>query len=304
MKNTVKLLVALSVCALLFVSCKKDDPVTPTPDTPVEEEVLEGQYMPDKKLSVLRSANIDMEDGTESFITVYTYHWDGKLLSDIVATNGITGSGLYKCTFTYDSKNRVEKITSETDVTSVYKFIYTDKELTKVEGYFDSDELTDEYLFTRTDGKVTQITHHNYDGTLKKGDFKSLSFFFPEQIVMAMETASMAADKADGDVTNLIWEGDNIVKTELVTTATLITDYTYDNKVNPLKGLYKNDFESTPETLYSSNNVLTTKTEIPVFGTIENTHTYEYDGDYPVKDVIEMHSTLSDTKTVNTYTYL
>ena len=290
MKNTFKLLVVVALGTMLFTSCKK--------------EKLEGQYMPDKKLSVLRSANIDLADGTESFVTVYTYHWDGKLLSDIEATNGITGSGLIKCSFTYDSKKRVEKITAESDVTSIYKFIYTDKELSVVEGYFDSDEITDEYLFTRTDGKVTQITHNNYDGYLKKGDFKSLSLFFPEQIVMAMETASRVADKADGDVTNLIWEGDNIIKTELVTTSTIITDYTYDNKVNPLKGLYSNNFESTPETLYSSNNILTTNTEMPVFGTITNTHTYEYDGDYPVKDVIEMHSMLTNTKTVVTYTYL
>lgn len=290
MENTFRMLVVAVLGTMLFTSCKK--------------EKLEGQYMPDKKLSVLRSASIDLADGTESFVTVHTFHWDGKLLSDIETTNGITGSGLNKCTFTYDSKKRVEKITSETDVTSIYKFIYTDKELTMVEGYFDSDEITDEYLFTRIDGKVTQVTHHNYDGTLKKGDFKSLSLFFPEQIVMAMETASRVADKADSDVTNLIWEGDNIIKTELVTTATLITEYTYDNKVNPLKGLYKNNFESTPESLYSSNNILTTNTEMPVFGTITNTHTYEYDGDYPVKDVIEMHSMLTNTKTVVTYTYL
>ena len=290
MKNTFRMLVVVALGTLLFTSCKK--------------EKLEGQYMPDKKLSVLRSASIDLADGTESFVTVHTFHWDGKLLSDIETTNGITGSGLNKCTFTYDSKKRVEKITSETDVISIYKFIYTDKELTKVEGYFDSDEITDEYLFTRTDGKVTQITHTNYDGFLKKGEFKSLRYFFPEQIVTAMETASRIADKAESNVTNLIWEGDNIIKIELVTTATLTTDYTYDNKVNPLKGLYKNNFESTPESLYSANNILTTTTEMPIFGSITNTHTYEYDGDYPVKDVIEMHSMLTNTKTVVTYTYL
>ena len=290
MKNTFRMLVVVAIGALLFTSCKK--------------EKLEGQYMPDKKLSVIRTANIDMSDDSESFVSINTFHWNGKLLSDIETTSGTTGEGLTKNTFAYDSKNRVEKVTVETDVISIYKFFYNDKELTKVEGYFDSDEITDEYLFTRTDGKVTQITHHNYNGTLKKVDFKSLSFFFPEQIVTAMETASRVADKAESNVTNLIWEGDNIIKTELVTTSTLITDYTYDDKVNPLKGLYKNNFESTPETLHSANNILTTTKEMPIFGTITNTHTYEYDGDYPVKDVIEMHSMLTNTKTVNTYTYL
>ena len=290
MKNTFRLLAMVALGTLLFTSCKK--------------EKLEGQYTPDQKLSVMRTANINLSDGTESFVTLHTFHWDGKLLSDIEATNGITGSGLYKCTFTYDSKKRVEKITTETDVTSIYKLIYTDKELTKVEGYFDSDEITDEYLFTRTDGKVTQITHHNYDGTLKKGDFKSLSFFFPEQILMAMETASMAADKADTDVTNLIWEGDNIIKTELVTTAAVTTDYTYDDKVNPLKGLYNNNLESSSEIIYSANNILTSVKTMPFVGSMNSTYTYEYDGNYPVKQVVETSSLLTNTKTVVTYTYL
>ena len=154
MKNTFKLLAVVALGALLLTSCKK--------------EKLEGQYMPDQKLSVVRTANINY-DGEESFVQVSTYHWDGKLLSDIEITNGLTGSGLNKCTFTYDSKKRVEQITAQTDVVSIYKFIYDGKVLTKVEGYFDSDEITDEYLFTKTDGKVTQMTHIELNKSSKKG---------------------------------------------------------------------------------------------------------------------------------------
>ena len=288
MKNTFRLLVVVALGALLFTSCKK--------------EKLEGQYMPDQKLSVIRTANID-NDGAESFVQVNTYHWDGDLLSDIETTSGLTGNGLSKCTFTYDSKKRVEKITVETDVISIYKFIYDDKDLTKVEGYFDSETVTDEYLFTKSDGKVTQMTHIDHRRSSQKGDFEPLRYFLPEQIVMAMETVSKVADRAESMVTNLIWEGDNIIKTEMVTTATLTTDFTYDDKINPIKGLYGNNFESSPENLYSANNVLTTTMEMPILGTITTTHTYEYDGDYPVKDVIETHSLLTNTKTVVTYTY-
>ena len=289
MKNTFRLLAVVAIGVLLLTSCKK--------------EKLEGQYMPDQKLSVMRTANID-NDGTESFVQVSTFHWDGKLLSDIETTSGLTGNGLSKCTFTYDSKKRVEKITVQNDVTSIYKFIYDDKDLTKVEGYFNSDAITDEYLFTKTDGKVTQMTHIDLGRSSKKGDFEPLRYFFPEQIVMAMETASKVADKAESTVTNLIWEGDNIIKTEMVTTATLTTEFTYDNKINPIKGLYRNSFESTPENLYSANNVLTSTMEMPIMGAIIATHTYEYDGDYPVKEVIETHSLLTNTKAVVTYTYL
>ncbi len=289
MKNTFRLLVVVALGAMLFTSCKK--------------ETLEGQYMPKQKPSVIRTANLD-NDGTESFVSVSTFHWDGKLLSDIETTSGLTGSGLSKTTFTYDSKKRVEKITVQSDVISIYKLIYDEKELIKVEGYFDSNVITDEYLFTKSDGKVTQITHVSFDKSSKKGDFEPLRYFFPEQIVMAMETASKVADKADSDVTNLIWDGDNIKKTELVASVTVTTDYTYDNKVNPLKGLYRGNFESTPEILYSANNILTSVLDMPFVGTITNTHTYEYDGDYPVKDVIETHSLLTNSKTVVTYTYL
>ena len=289
MKNTFRLLVVVALGAMLFTSCKK--------------ETLEGQYMPKQKPSVIRSANLN-SDGTESFVSVSTFHWDGKLLTDIETTSGISGSGLSKTTFTYDSKKRVEKITVQSDVVSMYKLIYNEKELIKVEGYFDSNVITDEYLFTKSNGRVTQITHISFDKSSKKGDFEPLRYFFPEQIVMAMETASKVADKADRDVTNLIWDGDNIIKTELVATVTVTTDYTYDNKVNPLKGLYRGNFESTPEILYSANNILSSSTDMYLIGIITNTHTYEYDGDYPVRDVIEMHSLLTTSKTVVTYTYL
>lgn len=289
MKNTFRLLVVVALGTMLFTSCKK--------------ETLEGQYMPDKKPSVIRSANLD-NDGAESFVQVSTFHWDGKLLSDIETTSGLTGNGLSKTSFTYDSKKRVEKITVQSDVVSIYKLVYDEKELTKVEGYFDSNVITDEYLFTKSDGKVTQITHISFDKSSKKGDFEPLRYFFPEQIVMAMETASKVADKADRDVTSLIWDGDNIIKTEMEASVMVTTDYTYDNKVNPLKGLYKGNFESTPEILYSANNVISSTMEMPIIGTMRTTHTYEYDGDYPVKDVIETSTMLTNTKTVVTYTYL
>lgn len=289
MKNTFRLLFVVALGAMLFTSCKK--------------EKLEGQYRPDKKLSVIRTANLD-NDGAESFVQVSTFHWNGKVLSDIETISGLTGNGLNKCTFTYDSKNRVETVTVETDVISLYKFIYNDEDLVKVEGYFNSDVVTDEYLFTKTDGKVTQITHLELSKSSDKGEFEPLRYFLPEQIVMAMEAASMVADKADSSVTNLIWEGDNIIKTEMVTTATLTTEFTYDNMVNSLKGLYRNGFESSPESLYSANNILTSTMEMPILGAIIATHTYEYDGDYPVKEVIETHSLLTNTKAVVTYTYL
>ena len=289
MKNTFRLLLVVALGTMVCTSCKKQ---------------MEGQYMPKQKPSVIRTANLD-SDGSESFVSISTFHWDGKLLSDIETTSGTTGDGLSKCSFTYDSNKRVDRITAQSDVISLYKFVYNENDLVKVEGYFDSGSITDEYLFTKTDGKVTEITHTSFEKSTKKGNFEPLRYIFPEQIVTAMETASRVADRADRDVTKLTWEGDNIIKIELVTSlGALTTDYTYDDKTNPLKGLYNNNFESSSEIVYSANNILTSVTTIPIVGSMNSTYTYEYDGKYPVKQVIETSSLLTSTKSVVTYTYL
>ena len=278
--------------ALLFTSCQK--------------EKLEGQYMPDKKLSTVRSANIREIDGveTESMVLVANYNWDGKLLSNITTIYEKDNSGYSKSTFTYDSKKRVIQVTDETDYITVIKFFYNDKDMTKVDVYINSDVATDEYLFTKTDGKVTEITHIPLNSKDQKGNYNSLNYFLPVQIVKAMETASTVTEKGENNVTKLTWEGDNIVKIELVTSAsTLGTLYTYDNKINPIKGLFGKSFYSTPESVFSANNILTSISEMPLLGTLTTTHTYEYDGDYPVKETVETKSLLTSSKSTVKYTY-
>lgn len=297
MKNTFKMLMVLSICALMFSSCKK--------------EVLEGQYNPDKKPSVIRTADIHTDDGveTESFVQLSNFAWNGDLLSSITTINEITGNGLSKLTFTYDSKKRVEKVLYESDYNFTYKFTYNDKELAKVERYDESNEKTDEYLFTKTDGKVTQITHIEFGDDDKKGEFAPLRLLFSQQIADAMEMASTVS-RADNSVYNLTWEGNNITKIELVSgSSTIVTDYTYDDKVNPEKGLYRNAFYSNAENLYSANNILTANFTLPLIGDVTSTHTYEYNGNYPVKETVLTHTEsllipVADIKQIITYTYL
>ncbi len=105
-------------------------------------------------------------------------------------------------------------------------------------------------------------------------------------------------------VTKLTWEGDNIVKAELVTLATtLTTDYTYDNKINPLYGLFGQGFYSTPQNFFSANNILTEITEMPIIGVTTSEHTYEYDSDYPVKETVITKTGVISSKIVITYSY-
>lgn len=295
MKNTFKMLMVLTICALMFTSCKK--------------EVLEGQYSPDKKISIIRSADIRTVDGveTETFVQVANFAWNGDLLSTITNINEITGNGLSKLTFTYDAKKRVEEVLYESDYNFTYKFVYNDKELAKVERYDESNEMTDEYLFSRTDGRVTQITHNDFGDDDEKGVFTPIRLLFSRQIADAMEMASTVS-RASNSVCNLTWEGNNIIKTELVSgSSTIVTNYTYDDKVNPLKGLYQNAFYSNAEIVYSANNILTGNYTLPVFGDMTTTYTYEYNGNYPVKETIFIHADsplFPDSKQVVTYTYL
>ena len=291
MKNTLKLFAVVTLGALLFTSCQK--------------EKLEGQYMPKKKLSTVRTASItqigDVE--TESLVLVATYNWDGKLLHDITTISELSGEGFSKETFTYDSEKRVSEVTSQTDYLTTYKFFYNNKDLSKVEVTIGND-IADEYLFTKIDGKVTEITHTPLRGAGKKGNYSSLNHFFPVQIVNAMETAANNTEKGESSVTRLTWEGNNIVKTEMeATITTLTTEYTYDDKTNPIYGLFGQGFYSTPEAIFSTNNILTVTTEMPVIGALVTTHTYEYDGDYPAKETIETKGGIINSKNTVVYTY-
>lgn len=285
-----KLFAVAAIGALLFTSCQK--------------EKLEGQYMPEKQLSSIRTANIQEINGaeTESMVLVANYNWDGKLLSGITTVYEEDNSGYSKTTFTYDSQKRVSGVTVESDYITTLKLFYNDKDLAKVEVHM-GDDLDEEYLFTKTDGKLTEITR-NSNGSDKKGDLSSLNYFFPEQIVKAMEAAASVTEKGETTVTKLTWEGDNIVKSELVSTAaTLTTEFTYDEKVNPLCGLFGQGFYSTPENIFSVNNILSEIAEMPFIGTLVTNHTYEYDGDYPVNNTIETQSGMISSKNILTYTY-
>ena len=269
MKNTFKLFVAVAVCTMLFVSCKKEP--TPTPE-PTIETGLEGQFMPERKIASIKTYYLIGEDSLRPIIQNY-YEWDGDLLSKTTQTQ-FGGSFVASQTIQYDSLNRISKIDFVKSVDSTFlEYFYEGKELEKVNRYKENGELLEEYTFIRTDGKVTEVQKYTY-----------------------METTEYGTK-------TIVWEGDKIIQIKL---NEVPTDYTFDDKINPLYGLYEADFFFNLENVLSANNILTSTMVIaPGVTNITSTYTYEYDDKgYPVKATYIQNMGFSDTTVVSFFTYL
>lgn len=276
MKTTVKLLTALSICAMMFVACKPEPTPEPTPEEPTIETGLEGQFMPERKIASVKVFQVISEDSLKPYLT-NTYEWNGDLLHKISQTMYDT-IPVYSETFQYDSLNRVSSIQSVNDLgTNVYEFIYAGKDLIKV-NQLENGELFKDFLFTKTDGKVSQISSNTYMSPVE-------------------ESAQV-----------LVWENDNIIQSSMTGSGSAVpTDFTYDNKINPLRGLFYSDFYYAPETVYSQNNDLTSVMTLSLGGmdiSTTITNEYEYDGDYPVKVTSVTNTSFSSSTTISHITYL
>lgn len=269
MKKTFKLIAVLFIGTMLFTSCEQENP------EPTIETGLEGQFMPERKISSIEIFNLDSNDSLSLSIN-NVYEWDGDLLRTFSQLlNGLLSS---KQTFYYDSLYRVSKIVEESETNSTsYNFVYNEKLLDKV-FHYDNEELIEEYSFVRTDGKMTQITHNNYD---------------PQETT----------------IQSLIWEGENVIQSNMDSNGNIVpTYYTYDDKVSPLKGLYNAQFYYSPSEIYSENNSLTQIMEIQAGGlnfTTTITNEFEYDDKgYPVKATSVRGTGPITNTTIVHYTYL
>ena len=277
MKNTFRLFAAIAVCIMLFASCKKEP--TPTPE-PTIETGLEGQFMPERKIASIVRFNL-VGDSLSPLVQNY-YEWDGDLLSKITQTQ-FGGSFVFSQTIHYDSLNRIAKID---DVRSIeenntyLEYIYEGKELAKVNRYKGNGELLEEYTFIRTDGKVTEVQKYHYTETTAEYSFKTI-----------------------------VWEGDNIIQIAINENGgTVPTDYTFDDKINPLYGLYDDGFYSSLAVVFSANNVLTSTMVMDYGGinlTTTSTYDYEYDDKgYPVKETCVKNLGTVNSTIVSNFTYL
>lgn len=271
MQNTFKLFAAIAVCAMLFASCKKEP--TPTPE-PTIETGLEGQFMPERKIASIERFDLVGEDSLRPVLQDH-YEWNGDLLSKITQTQ-FAGAFVGSQTIHYDSLNRIAKIDyvqTDEEILNVLEYIYEGKELAKVKRYKENGELLVEYTFIRTDGKVTEIQKCTY-----------------------METTEYSTE-------TVVWEGDKIIQMAI---DEIPTDYTFDDKINPLSGLYDAEFYFNLEVVLPANNILTSAMVIDQVGVnLTVTYNYEYDDKgYPVKATFVQNLGFVSTTTITKFTYL
>lgn len=297
MKKVFKLMLAvLAVSTLMFSSCKKDK---------------DGVYAPGKKLKTIESYSIITSQGTEfkQLDQTTEFFWDGKKISKIVYKDDENWQ-MGSITFTYDNKKRFSEILHESseDHTSLFKFFYEGKDLVKIVEYSDKDldDIESDYIFTKSDSKITEIKHTIYKDD-KKAEFSPLQLIIPQDIALDFERQS--STRKDVTTLSLTWEGSNVVKIVLSNGINdpIINEMTYDNKINPIKGLYTQSFYYSTAELYSANNILTDSSTLPNIGKLTTEYTYEYDkDDYPVKQTYFKSMSLSkyiSSKQVIEYTY-
>ena len=165
MKNLIKSVVLVSLCAFLFVSCEK-----------------EGQYLPKKKISRITTSTASTLWGvTTTAVTGYQdLEWSGKLLSKITLRDG-DGDVYGAVVPQYDNKKRVTSLHCVTgDDIDDFKFTYDGKDLMKITRYSNDKDAVTEYSF-RKDGKnVVEITVQGYSSkALDYAGINPLQFVLP-----------------------------------------------------------------------------------------------------------------------------
>lgn len=264
MKNSFRFLAAAIAVMLLFTACNK-----------------EGKYTPKKKISRIESS-VTNSLGT-SITEIEEWEWDGDLLSKITYKFG--NGEIYSTTkFQYGSDKRVESIDVATDShTTKYEFVYEGKDLVKITLKNNDDEDVDVYTFRKENGKVVEISLTEA-ASKSSADINILKYILPYDVAECIKPSNSKAN----NTYKLIWDGKNVARIESYSGGVLVmeSNWTYDDKINPLAGLYSDNSIYSKEEIYSANNVLTSYMTVQVMG-IENTvyhaFAYEYDGKYPVE---------------------
>ena len=288
-KKMKKIFLFLAVAALMsLTACQKD-----------------GVYKPGKKLAEMQS---NYNGG--AYTTEMLFHWDGKKLTSITIPDA---DGDIEVVMTYDGKQLVEMCAStvETEdganITNEMKvlFEYDGRRLCKVseiEAY--TVTVMGQTIYSECDTAVYNVEHDGKhiskiidtedadwnDMANSKFHKLVLNMLMPKNVanhVLAQEKRAAKSSAQYVYTISYTWDGDNVssavanstmmVDGAVVNGETQTTNYTYDNKKNPLHG-FMMDFESV--LCWSENNVLT---ETEVYGSRTNTasYTYEYEGKYP-----------------------
>lgn len=275
-----KKILILSLCAVLcaaLISCEKEKP---------------GVYNPKKKIQKIYCEN----DGEKVLDQVW--NWSGKLLNriDYYYHGNVAGSDVYS----YDSKNRIVRITNEDETLD---FVYENDRI-KTINYGWADELEESYNMIYDNDKLSKIEWVVYDGYIKSGHERKLnplaSLIPQDGDVLEKQLRKIHSQQKWEEklILELTWEGKNVshifAYIEGDPEETMDASFTYDNKINPLKGWASFWFdcvigvwEDENFSYTNTGNVLTAvysyKEAGVEFDYFATDYTYEYDGNYPVK---------------------
>lgn len=266
MNKNIVFCLCMAVIAL-FSACSKDP---------------EGVYNPSKKIQKIYEVN---DNGVKELNEVW--NWDGDLLTYI---NCVDESYPYTMTFSYDSKNRLVAIDEEG---SHSEFIYDGKYLQKIVSTSAGIEVGT-MEFEHEKGKISVIKisdiFNGADLDIKVAA-TPLRLVIPEAYP-AMEKAIQKCSKEAKDapiIMKLNWKGDNVSSVDITfsswdMTMTQTTELTYDNKNNPMYGLFSAIGSDVATNLFvNKNNPLTIKNTYMGIEIISSDFTYEYEGNYPTK---------------------
>ena len=301
---------ALSL-ACLFAACKKD-----------------GVYNPKEKISKIY-------ESSEHYSAFYWYSgedlyydtnihpktiteqwtWDGKKLASIEYLDGDEKDDSFICVFQYDG-NRVDKVVNKSNPNNFLQFVYDGKKLQRMEVYYNG--VKSSYVgFTYDGNKLSSIRYPVGDKKSNAKQMKMLERFVMRSVFSDAKVADRvlaAADKAvarrakslDEDCyadISVEWDGKNISKMTIPFSDGDKTEYAfvYDDKNNPMKGLYANIFLQGSELAlfqFGNKNNITqiswTYYENGKSETGTENFLYTYDGKWPVTRTESYNYTYDD----------
>ena len=277
-----KKVLILSLCAVLcaaLTSCEKEKP---------------GVYNPKKKIQ-----KIYYENNGEKVLD-QVWNWNDKTLSSI--DYYYNGAVWYVDQYFYDEDNRIKMIKEDEDF---LEFSYEKDLLTTINYYWiDYEELEETYKLYYDNKKLSKIEFVAYDMPEKsnhKSHLNPLSRLIPQGAEVLEKQIQKLKSSQKGDqkiILEFTWEGKNVSRilaylegdNEDVMEAT----FTYDNKINPLKGWTQlwfdyviGTWDDEYFTYTNTGNVLTAVYSYDYAGAeydhSATDYTYEYEGKYPVK---------------------
>lgn len=282
-----------------FTSCKKD-----------------GQYKPEKRISkVYYSTSYYPEKRLDC-----TWTWDDKKLSRIDHLLG-NGELFWSEVFTYDKKNRIEKV-EDPESHEYVEYKYDGNKLAGLDYYY-GENLLETATISYKKGKIScmsMVTYaYDYGITNQNAKFSLIPKDLKETILSKDNGIEYEI------IVELVWDGDNISQCEALGFATdsegnrdvysAQYNYTYDDKINPVKGLWGLYSMTEAEEVYiidvasfSKNNVTsmtysvyTQMGEGPESYTSGRNYSFAYDGNYPTEIIVTDQGATHSTTTYYEY---